>query len=331
MESWKPSRGLKTQKFRLLKKSKLLVTGASGFLGRNFLLSHFSSDFEVTAQYNSDSTFLDWVGINCPSVTIIKADLINEVDLLKLKQLGSHFDVCLYLAANGDPAVSALEVSFDLERNTLMLVKLLENFSFSKFIYFSSGAVYDGLVGKVNTTSPLKPLLPYSISKLTSERYIEYFSKKRGSISRYSIVRFFGAYGPYEASRKIYGRLVKNFGIDRNPNFVIRGDGKNYIDAMYVADTIFAIWLIIKDDHAPALFDLTSANPITLSDLVLEAGKAFEIEPIIDYQGEVPEYIAFQSNCQIFKNHYSFVPRISLNAGFTMFYDFIKSDDSFRS
>ena len=307
-----------------MQKLKLLVTGASGFLGRNFLLSNLS-EYEIVALYNSDSNFVDWTISNNLQITTLKVDLLQDSDLNILKKQHKHFDACLYLAANGDPALSASQVSFDLQRNTLMLVKLLETVTFSKFVYFSSGAVYDGLQGKVNPASTLKPLLPYSISKLTSERYIEYFCKNRGSISRYSIVRFFGAYGPYEANRKIYGRLLKNFAIDRNQNFVIRGDGNNYIDAMYIDDTISAISLVLKDNEAPNLFDLTSANPIRLTDLVVEAAMTFGIVPTIQYQGEVPEYISFQSNDQTFFNHYSFLPSFSLKAGFIKFYEFINS------
>ena len=76
------------------------------------------------------------------------------------------FDLCVYLAANGDPAVSSREPSFDLVSNTLTLLRLLERVSIGRMIYFSSGAVYDGLSGPVTPRTPVHPSLPYSVSNL---------------------------------------------------------------------------------------------------------------------------------------------------------------------
>ena len=55
------------------------------------------------------------------------------------------------------------------------------------------------------------------------------------------MVRFFGAYGPYEASHKIYTRLVRAFALESRNTYTIYGDGANLIDAMYVDDAIDAV------------------------------------------------------------------------------------------
>ena len=121
-------------------------------------------------------------------------------------------------------------------------------------IFFSSGAVYDGLTGLVSPESKLNPKLPYAISKLASEQYIQFFAKK-GQIENYIILRFFGAFGPYEPERKIYTKLVRAFALEGKDEFVVRGDGKNLIDAMYVDDTIDGILKVMASSEKNKIVD----------------------------------------------------------------------------
>ena len=76
----------------------------------------------------------------------------------------------------------------------------------------SSGAVYDGLRGAVSPATPVSPRLPYAISKLASEQYLRFFAEHRGTVDSYVNVRFFGAYGPYEAARKITTQWLQGDG-----------------------------------------------------------------------------------------------------------------------
>jgi nucleoside-diphosphate-sugar epimerase len=298
---------------------KVLVTGASGFIGKNFLLAT-PKHWDVTAVYHQRSDFVAW--LTAQGLHHVQARKIDLTDGAQIDSLDAkHFDVGVYLAANGDPAWSNLHPADDLQRNTLAIVKLLERVDFHKFIFFSSGAVYDQLEGTVNPSVALRPRLPYAISKLASEQYIHHFAHL-GKIAQPSIVRFFGAYGAYEAERKIYGRLVKYFGIERNDTFTIRGDGKNFIDAMFVADTIKAIHLLIEDPlPPPTVFDFGSGEPITITELVTTAAQTFGITPTIHYEGAVPEYINFKSNDTTFIDRYGFRPSVPLSVGLQQFYE----------
>ena len=83
-----------------------------------------------------------------PSFEYIKPYL-QDADITLLEPF-ADFDACMYFAANGDPAVSYHDPVKDLMLNTVMLVKLLTAVKFDRFVYFSSGAVYDTLPGEVN-------------------------------------------------------------------------------------------------------------------------------------------------------------------------------------
>ncbi|MGE5617064.1 MAG: NAD-dependent epimerase/dehydratase family protein, partial [Bacillota bacterium] len=178
------------------------------------------------------------------------------------------------------------------------------------------------LRGAVTPESAVKPVLPYAISKWASERYVLH-ARKRGRVKVASIARFFGAYGPYEAERKIYGRLVRQFAFDRAPKFTIRGDGRNLIDAMYVDDAVRAIHAIVAKASDTRIFDLASGSPLTLKMLVEQAAQAFDIAPEIELQGEVPEYIEFRSGDRTMETEFGFKPAIGLADGLHRFRDWI--------
>lgn len=302
----------------------ILVTGASGFIGRNFLLSCPSS-WQVLALYRSAADFPEWLRQQgLAHVTPLKLDLESPDEVQCLAEKHPHFDSCLYLAANGDPAHSDHHPRFDLCANTVALVTLLEKIRTDRLLYFSSGAVYDRLCGNVSPRSPIAPVLPYAISKLACERYIQHFQEK-GHLGTATVIRFFGAYGPYEAPRKIYGRLVRQFAKDRDPVFTIRGNGQNLIDAMYVDDALQAVHRLLLHPTLPPVLDLATGNPYTLLSLVETAARTFGIEPQIRCVGTVPECIHFRSEDTTMKDLLDFSPSTPLPDGLRRFHDFLAS------
>jgi nucleoside-diphosphate-sugar epimerase len=297
----------------------LLLTGGSGFIGRNILCS-LPTNWRVVAPYRHDNGFLSFLEEHVTAdVVPIQTDLCDSSAVDRLAKHKAQFDACLYLAANGDPAVSVSQPACDLRSNTLALVTVLERIRADHLLFFSSGAVYDGILGGVAPSTSLAPRLPYAISKLASERYVAHF-QRQGRLGSATVVRFFGAYGRYEPPRKIFNRLVRQFAFDRDPRFTIRGDGRNLIDAMHVDDAVRAIHLLLRPHSSGVTtLDLASGSPLTLTDLVRQAGQAFCLDAELSYQGEVPEYIEFFSTDKRMQDDYAFRPAISLADGLRSF------------
>ena len=294
---------------------RVVVTGASGFIGHNVLL-RAPRDWTVYAVYHSTpglDAFVAQHGLT--HVRPVRCDLLNESDVKALaRTIGGKPDAMLYLAANGDPAASAERPRWDLESNTLALVTCLEHCPADHVVYLSSGAVYDGLRGAVSPTTAVSPRLPYAISKLASEQYLKFFAEHRGSVSSYVNVRFFGAYGPYEPARKITTRWLQALAAGQR-EFVIRGDGQNLIDFMYVDDAVDGFLALVKARGRKMTVDFASGSPVSVNDVVRTMAATLGVDVAVRHEGEVAEYIRFHSVDAAMRERFGVTPAISFADG----------------
>ena len=293
----------------------VVVTGASGFIGHNVLL-RAPRDWNIFATYRSTSgldAFVKQHGLT--NVTPVRCDLMSASDVNALSRLiGKKPDAMLYLAANGDPAASSKRPRWDLESNTVAFVNTLEQCPADHVVYLSSGAVYDGLTGDVKPGTPVSPKLPYAISKLASEQYLQFFCEQRGTVSSYVNVRFFGAYGPYEAPRKITTKWLQALAKGER-EFVVRGDGRNLIDFMYVDDAVDGFLALVKAKGAKLTVDFASGTPVTINDIVATMASTLGIEVSVRHEGTVPEYIQFRSADTTMRDRFGVEPAITFAAG----------------
>ena len=302
---------------------RLIVTGASGFLGRNTLV-RAPRDWDIVAVYHQAADFPGFVAREAlTQVRPIHCDLTNAADVQSLRATAGEVDAVLYLAANGDPAASARDPLRDLRLNTQAVLTFLEHCPAPHMVYLSSGAVYDGARGPVTPDTPVQPRLPYAISKLASEQYIRYFAERRQAPATYVNVRFFGAYGPYEPLRKITTRFLTALRRgDRE--FVVRGDGSNLIDFMYVDDALAGLFrLLTSVDGDRRTVDLSSGHPTSIRGIVDAMARAVGDKITVRFEGVTEEYIEFRSVDRAMIDRYQFVPGTSFEAGFERLRSFL--------
>ena len=304
---------------------KIAITGSGGFIGKNLLLG-LSPDHQLIA-FGRGGDLRNFVKDRSLSgVEVALCDFKDSESIAALAdELGPELDAVIYLAGNGDPAYSVTHPAVDLTDTVLGLVNFLSNFKVGRFIYFSSGAVYDGLSGPVSPDSALDPRLPYAIGKLACEQYIKFF-RKLGRIDSYIILRFFGAYGPFEPPRKIYSRLVRAFAIDRKDEYTIRGDGKNLIDAMFAGDTVRGVRSVLESSENDLILDFCLGKPYTIKKLVEETARIFNIKARINMEGEVPEYIDFRPSPRMMEDLFGFTPSIPLDEGLPILAQYLSGD-----
>jgi nucleoside-diphosphate-sugar epimerase len=302
---------------------RVVVTGASGFIGRNVLL-RAPREWEIVAVANRTPGLDSFVVEHALShVRAVTCDLTDVTAVRRLAADIGHSDAALYLAANGDPAASAERPRWDLESNTLALVTFLEQVTVDHLVYLSSGAVYDGLTGPVSPATPVSPRLPYAISKLASEQYVRFFAERRRAPASYINVRFFGAYGPYEPPRKITTRWLLALA-DGQREFVLRGNGQNLIDFMYVDDAVGGMLRLLQARGTSVTVDFASGTPVSVNDVVTAMARVLGVEVRIRHQGETEEYIQFHSVDRAMRDRFGVVPSIPFDDGVKRLVDFFE-------
>jgi UDP-glucose 4-epimerase len=289
--------------------------------------------WQVIALYRpGDSGFQRFLATHRLShVQGVACDLTDRQQVaLVAARWGRNFQGCLAFASNTSIPLSIEQPVYDLTTNAIGLLHLLEYCSFEHLVYLSSGAVYVGLTGLVGPGSAVAPHLPYAISKMAAELYIRSFALHRQTPERATIVRFFGAYGPYEPARKLYTKLVRRFAFERDPHFTVIGDGENYIDAMYVGDAVKALMAVLArpPEEGIRCIDLGLGSGESINQIVTRAAHTFGLEPQISHEGSVAEYIHFVIDPHSFATLYQFMPTITLEDGLQMLAAHLKQEEA---
>jgi nucleoside-diphosphate-sugar epimerase len=304
---------------------KVVVSGASGFIGRHILLTA-PRDWQVIALYHRTPLEAFVAQHALSHVRPVHCDLLNEADVRAVAEaVGGRADAVMYLAANGDPAASSERPRWDLDANTTALVSFLEHCPVEHLVYVSSGAVYDGLTGEVTPATTVSPRLPYAISKLASEQYIRFFSERRHSVGSYINVRFFGAYGPYEAERKITTRWLRAMTAGQR-EFIVRGDGKNLIDFMYIDDAVAGFMTLLQAHGTSMTVDFASGAPVTVDEVVFAMARALGVSITVRHEGVVPEYIQFRTVDDSMRERFGVKPSLPFEEGFKRFQKFFAAE-----
>jgi UDP-glucose 4-epimerase len=303
---------------------KVLVTGASGFIGHNVLL-RAPRDWQVVAVCHQNSGLDAFVRQQqLGNVRVVRCDLTDPAAVEGVARVDGSFDACLYLAANGDPAASAERPAWDLRLNTLALVTCLEHIRFGHFVYVSSGAVYDGLTGPVTPATPVVPRLPYAISKLASEHYLRAFAERRKTVGSFVNVRFFGAYGPYEPARKITTRWMLGL-MSGQREFVVRGNGENLIDFMYVDDAVDGFLALTSAAGYSGTVDFASGTPVSVNAVVQTMAKVLGASVSLRHEGLTEEYIQFRSADTTMRDRFGVAPKVTFEDGVRRLHGFLKA------
>ena len=294
---------------------KLILTGASGFVGRNVLL-RAPREWEILALYYQATDLEAFVSRHrLAHVRPVKCNLTDEAEVHAVAAAaGGRADAALYLAANSDPTPSAARPRWDLESNTVALITFLEHCQVGRVVFASSGAVYDGLVGDVTPSTPVDPHLPYAISKLASEQYVRFFAERRRAIDSFVNVRFFGAYGPHEPERKITTRWLRAVMAGQR-SFTVRGNGHNLIDFMYVDDAVDAFLALATAVGYSGTVDLASHAPVSVNDVVKTMARVLGVEVSVAHQGNTEEFIQFISVDRTMRERFGFEPKASFEDG----------------
>lgn len=220
----------------LLRGRRVLVTGASGFIGgwvTGCLVAHGAS---VTAMvsgrsgrsHHGDAVLRAWPD----AVTVVTAELTDPSSLRAMVER-CRPELVIHQAAFTHVGRSFSQLDANIQTNiqgTVNLLTVLDG-GYRRFVYVGSGDVYgDGPVPFVED-GPISPASPYAVSKYAAERFCRMFQQAYG----WPIVclRPFNVYGPGQSPDRIIPELIAS-GLRGEP--LKMTEGRQTREFTYVGD-----------------------------------------------------------------------------------------------
>jgi ADP-L-glycero-D-manno-heptose 6-epimerase len=248
-----------------MKFRKVLITGSSGFIGRNLITYFESKKLEVIQ--------LDVSNFKKKHGNVYRS-IKDFTSFIHHNYLTPSDSVVLHFGANADARSSNID-SFNLlniEYSRILFDSSLK--AGIPVIFASSAAVYGSDFVEPNASS-FSNLNPYASSKLQSEKDLILASERYGT--QFSILRLFNVYGPNELSKGPMMSIPSRFCFDASHKREISiwslpdenwKHGKQSRDFIYVDDLLKGIELLLGSlESFSGIFDLGSSLAMSFIEL----------------------------------------------------------------
>ena len=303
-----------------------LVLGGNGFIGSHLTESLLRKGFSVKVfgDFKSGTKNIDSISHR---IEIIKGDFLCEQDLALAMQ---NVEFLFHYISTTNPVTSFDNPRYDVETNIIGSIRMMElavKNDIKKIIFPSTGGTIYGEPDYVpiNEAAPTNPLNPYAISKLTIEKYLNYFFH-RYSLD-YLVLRYSNPYGerqnPYGNQGVIPIFLNK---INNNEDPTIFGDGSAIRDYIYIQDALDATLSLFDRKCNEKIFNVGSGRGNSINELIsiMSEVTGKEIRPIyVNNNGFYIKKIIL--DISKIKNITGWSPKIDIFDGIEKTWNWIKS------
>jgi len=228
---------------------RLLVAGAAGFIGSNFVrhLRRTRPDVEITVldklTYAGNLANLAELD-GQPGYRFVHGDICDEK---LVDSLAAETDAIVNFAAETHVDRSLMDPFAFVEtdvRGTAVLCEAARKHGHEVFLLISTDEVYgDVREGRSTETDPLKPRSPYSASKAGGEHIAQAYAESFGL--PLLVTRGSNNYGPHQYPEKLIPVLITN-AIDDRP-LPLYNDGSAVRDYVFVDDHCRAIDQVLHE------------------------------------------------------------------------------------
>ena len=273
----------------------LLVTGAAGFIGSNFVRMIAKGGLQgISSVKVLDKLTYAGVKSNLDSIAdlsryeFIKGDIC---DLRVVSELLKEVDVVVNFAAEShvDRSISGATdfVQTNIVGVQVMLDAIKASGSKIRFLQVSTDEVYGSIeLGSWTEDWPLKPNSPYSASKAGGELLARSYNRTHNI--DVVITRCSNNYGPHHFPEKLIPLFITN--LIEGKKVPVYGTGENVRDWIHVDDHCRGIYSVLMNGRSGEVYNIGGGRELTnneLTSLILEAMGADEssIEYVEDRKG----------------------------------------------
>ncbi|MEP6667289.1 MAG: dTDP-glucose 4,6-dehydratase [Nocardioidaceae bacterium] len=252
---------------------KLLVTGAAGFIGANFV--HYWTkahpDDDVIAfdllTYAGSETNLAPVR---DQITFVRGDIGDQLHVEQV--LAQHqVDCVVNFAAESHNSLAVLDPGRFFETNVLGTQRLLEacrQRGVARFHHVSTCEVYGDMAlddpGAFTEESPYRPRTPYNASKAAADHAVRAYHETFGL--PVTITNCSNNYGPYQFPEKVIPVFVTSALQDRQ--LPVYATSQNQREWLHVDDHCRALDVVLTDGRVGETYNIGSGREASVTELV---------------------------------------------------------------
>jgi len=274
------------------KTKKILVCGATGFIGRNVIeyYSKLDKEYSIRATFNIKKPFY----ANYPNVDWIKCDLRKEDDVKKAMK---GIDIVMHFAATTTGAKDIVSKPYIHVTDNVVMTSLLMREAFHQevehFIFPSCTIMYQKSEKalKENDFNPSDEIQSFyfgaGYTKVYLEKMCEFYSRLNEGKTKYTVMRHSNMYGPHDKydleKSHVTGATITKVMESKDNKISVWGTGEEKRDLLYIEDLVRFIDLSLKKQkNNYELFNVGLGEGIKIKDLVNKvikhSGKVIEVE-----------------------------------------------------
>jgi nucleoside-diphosphate-sugar epimerase len=239
---------------------KVLVTGATGFVGKYVVAELLRRNIKVIASGRSEPA----QGMFGEGVTFVEHDIYSSPAGSLFEKFHSP-DLAIHLGWGFLPdfkTINHLEIELPAQKK--FLSRLL-NEGLKDLTVTGTCLEYGLQEGELTEDTPVNPSVPYSQAKVQLREYLEGLKKEKPFDFRW--VRFFYMYGQGQSPKSILAQLDK--ALDANEQTFNMSKGEQWRDYLPVETVAENLVIFALQRRVQGIINCCSNKPISIKDLVL--------------------------------------------------------------
>ncbi len=301
---------------------KLLVTGAAGFIGANFVAywtKHHPDDqvvaYDLLTYAGSESNLHEVRD----AITFIRGDIADQTHVAEA--LATHdIELMVNFAAESHNSLAVLDPGRFFQTNVLGTQRLLEasrRHGLSRFHHISTCEVYGDMAlddpGAFTEKSPYRPRTPYNASKASADHAVRAYHETFGL--PVTITNCSNNYGPFQFPEKVIPVFVTN-ALQDQP-LPVYATSQNQREWLHVDDHCRAIDAVLHAGRIGETYNIGSGREASVSELASLILTALDkpesmIATVPDRPGHDRRYLL---DCTKLHNELGWSPQVSFESG----------------
>ena len=315
---------------------QILVTGAAGFVGSNFVhfLHNKYPDYKIVVldslTYAGNLKNLPQQALDNRQIEFVYGSILNVGLVDKIVEKS---DYIVHFAAETHVTRSIYDNSTFFQTDVLgtqaianAVLKYADKVE--RFIHISTSEVYGtALDEKMDEDHPLNPMSPYASAKCGADRLVySYYQTYQIPVT---IIRPFNQFGPRQHLEKVIPRFISSCLL--NDKITVHGDGSASRDWTYVDDTCRGIDLILHADEKDVVgevFNLGNDEAISVKEIaeIICEKMSFNTENIVYISDRPGQVVRHTCNYEKLKNRLGWSPSVSFDNALNQTIDWYKNN-----